>query len=394
MGSGPRRLITGLPGPAWVKPFLFRRHRFPLTGLGPGVRLILHGSGIHPSLPDAEVEATFAASALTWVETKRYGRVRLGACNHEAGRLAHALPPALRRLALTREVDRFLFEARREPEALLQTGRDHPLPSDAEGAAPRFVVRAEYTEPGLQESGMGRVETQRVLGQALGATAQVDLHDPEIRVRAWIARDRVVVGLQMWKHDAAGYQDRAPKNRPYFSPVSGQPALMRAVVNLARVPAGGLVYDPLSGTGGILLEGALAGLQVAGSDNDPGMVQGTRENLQRHGIEPAALFLADVREAPQRFLLVTGRAHPDAVVTDLPYGQSSPTRGAEPVEVAHWTLASAARLLPPGHRLVIGTPDPDWLAPAPGLGFSEEKHFDVRVHKSLTRSYYVLRRSQ
>lgn len=359
------------------------------------MHLLLHASGFHPSLPRAELEAAFAACGLDWVETQRLGRVHAGLCTARAGPLEPALAQALDRLALTREADRFLFEADRGPEALLQSGRENPLPANPETGRPtRFVVRAEYTEPGLQGTGPGRAESERALGQALGATAQVDLHNPEAVVRAWIARDRVWVGVRLWAHDPAGYQARAPKNRPYFSPVSGQPALMRAAVNLARVAPGGLVYDPLAGTGGILLEAGLSGLNIAGSDNDPGMVQGTRENLQSHQIEPAALFLADVREAPERFLLVTGRPQADAIVTDLPYGQSSPTAGVAPEEVAHWALASAARLLPAGRRLVIGTPEAAWLSPAPGLGFVEENHFDVRVHKSLTRSYYVLRRSE
>lgn len=340
----------------------------------------------------AELAAVLQASGFGLQVGRQAGRVIVADVEQTGGR--GMLGPALKRLALTHEISLFLFEAPRDAQSLEEAAQAYSLQDGGEGKEPvRFAVRAEYTQPGHRE-GLGRMETERLLGQALSGPAQVDLKNPQQVVRAWIGREEIWVGKRLWRVDGTGFQARAPKNRPFFSPVSGHPALMRAVANLAGVPVGSLVYDPLTGTGGILLEAGLAGLSVVGSDQDPAMVQGTRENLQRFGVEPQALFVADVRDAPDRFLLTTGRTHADAVVTDLPYGQASTTVGAWPEEVAEWTLRSAARLLPAGGRLVIGTPQDPWLAPAAGLGFEPEFSFAVRIHKSLTRSYHVLRRGE
>lgn len=134
-------------------------------------------------------------------------------------------------------------------------------------------------------------------------------------------------------------------------------------------------------------------MRVAGSDNDPTMIQGARTNLHKFGLNDPTLFLCDIREAPERFLLATGRPHPDGIATDLPYGQSSSTGGTPPVEVAQWTLQAAAVLLAPGRRLVIGTPQLDWLHGAETHGLIQEARYDVRVHKNLTRSYVVYQRA-
>lgn len=355
------------------------------------MRLLAHLSGAHPTLPVAELESVLNASGHALHVTDHAGRVVR--FDVQASKGPGTVRAAIGRLALTREVTAFLFEAARDASSLEEAAKMHPLQGPGGDEEPvRFAVRAQYTQPGLQGDRLGRLETERLLGQALAGPAHVDLKDPRFVVRAWIGEDRVWVGRLLWRSDAAGYEKRAPKNRPYFSPVSGHPALMRAVANLAGVAAGGLVYDPLAGTGGILLEAGLAGLNVVGSDQDPAMVQGTRENLQRFGVTPQALFVADVRDAPDRFLLATGLTRADAVVTDLPYGQASTTAGALPQDVAQWTLTTASRLLAPGGRLVIGSPQDAWLSSANELGFRPERSFAVRIHKSLTRSYHVFRR--
>jgi tRNA (guanine10-N2)-dimethyltransferase len=371
---------------------IFRRHRFPLPGLEVIVQWLLHLSGAHPQLPQAEAEAAFASCGLP-VRLETIGPRLLQATLLGAGEEAEqALRRALDRLGFTHEANRSLFVCAREQEALLEAARAHPEGvQDRDGQVLRFMVRAEYPAAAPAQ-GLGRQSTARVLGQAWSPPGIVDLEHPERVIRAWITESQVLVGEQAWQIDRAGFQARAPKNRPYFSPVSGHPVLMRAIANLARVPPGGLVYDPLVGTGGILLEAGLAGMRIVGSDSDPGMVQGARENLQRYGLDDHTLFLCDVREAAERFLLSTGRPHADGIVTDLPYGQSSTTAGADPAEVAHWTLQAASRLLPTGARLVIGTPQSQWLHGSGALGFMAEAQFDVRVHKSLTRSYFVLRR--
>ncbi len=90
------------------------------------------------------------------------------------------------------------------------------------------------------------------------------------------------------------------------------PRLARALVNISLVCPGERLLDPFSGTGGILLEASLVGAHATGSDIDPCMVSGSREN-----VPGADLVRADTGALPFRDASI------DAVVTDLPYGQSS-----------------------------------------------------------------------
>ncbi len=51
----------------------------------------------------------------------------------------------------------------------------------------------------------------------------------------------------------ARLEARKVTHRPFSLPISLHPKLARALVNLARVPMGGVLLDPFCGTGGILL---------------------------------------------------------------------------------------------------------------------------------------------
>ena len=103
--------------------------------------------------------------------------------------------------------------------------------------------------------------------------------------------------------------------RPFFRPVSLEPRLARAAVNIAAGINDGYVIDPMCGTGGILIESAITGRRTLGIDFDPVMVDGTKQNLQWAGVE------AEVkRDDATRFELPNDIA---AIVVDPPYGRNS-----------------------------------------------------------------------
>jgi tRNA (guanine10-N2)-dimethyltransferase len=148
------------------------------------------------------------------------------------------------------------------------------------------------------------------------------------------------------------------------------------VVNLSLVRAGGNLYDPFCGTGGILGEAALVGAVPLGSDADPAMVAGCHLNF------PAIpVFSADATGLP----LKTGIL--DAVVTDLPYGQSSWIRDRSLDLLYPRALGEIHRVLRPGRRAVVVTNRE--------IGELGEPFFRVlrvhrqRVHRSLTRRITV-----
>jgi tRNA (guanine10-N2)-dimethyltransferase len=155
------------------------------------------------------------------------------------------------------------------------------------------------------------------------------------------------------------------------------------MVNLARTPSGGTVTDPFCGTGGILIEAALLGYAAMGSDIDPRMVGGSRQNLEEMGLD-AKLAQADVADFPKAL----GGPF-DSVVTDPPYGRSTSTAGEALPAILEKLYTAASRALPPGGRLVVCLPDADSV-PDEATGLSLESIHPLRVHRSLTRHITVL----
>lgn len=353
------------------------------------MRLLVLLSGDHPNLPEAEFRSVLDADGYVWHEVERHGRLLVGdlARRGRQDPVGGEVRETVSRLAMTHEVVRHHVTADRTAEALTVAAGSFPLDGAGTGS---FAVRAERA-PGTERSaGPGRKEVEETLGGLWAESLQVDLIDPDRLVRCWLLPDRVLIGEVLWQNDRSRYEARAIRHRPFFSPISGHPRWMRAIVNLAAGSPPAVVYDPLCGTGGILLEAALAGHHVVGSDIDPRMVEGTRQNLEHAQQEGLALFEADVREAPAGFRRATGSSEPDAIVTDLPYGQSASTKKEGTLQVAQWTLAAIAALLPLHHRAVIGVADETWLQDLPP-GLVVESTYALRVHKSLTRTYAVLR---
>ena len=74
--------------------------------------------------------------------------------------------------------------------------------------------------------------------------------------------------------------ERRAGERPFFKPVSLDPMLARLAVNLATGPLDrGPVVDPMTGTGGFLIEASLSGRPSVGIDIHSEMVQGAQANL-------------------------------------------------------------------------------------------------------------------
>ncbi len=79
------------------------------------------------------------------------------------------------------------------------------------------------------------------------------------------------------------WQERTGPMRPFFKPVSLDPRIARAMVNLAHPHPPDrrlMLVDPFCGTGGVLIEAALLGVGAIGSDLDEEMVSGTERNLE------------------------------------------------------------------------------------------------------------------
>jgi tRNA (guanine10-N2)-dimethyltransferase len=147
-------------------------------------------------------------------------------------------------------------------------------------------------------------------------------------------------------------------------------------LSLAR--AGDKLLDPFCGTGGILIEADLLGIRATGSDFDPMMIDGSRQN-----VTISDLLLADATCLPFAHQSL------DAVVTDFPYGQSVCIKKTD--TMAHLytdSLDEIHRVLKSGHRAVVVTHQD--ISEIASAHMTVLQHHEQRVHKSLTRRVLVL----
>jgi len=81
--------------------------------------------------------------------------------------------------------------------------------------------------------------------------------------------------------DVDGFTER-DMGRPYVDIDMGTlpPKLARMMVNFSQVKSGGIVWDPFCGSGTVLLEALMAGINVLGSDIDEKAIQYTEGNIK------------------------------------------------------------------------------------------------------------------
>jgi tRNA (guanine10-N2)-dimethyltransferase len=229
------------------------------------------------------------------------------------------------------------------------------------------------------------VDSQKIVRVLAGIYAQgrkVVLDDPDVEIRALIADKKVYVGVKKSVVDRTQFEKRKIQNRPFFSPITLHPRLARALVNLSAVGKNQVLLDPFCGTGGILLEAGLIDIKVIGSDIEDKMIKGSKETLDFYGVKNYDLFCTDVGELNKLVNKV------DAVVTDLPYGKATTTKGEEISQLYKRAFENIYKVLNKEGRAVVGLSNKDMIS----LG---EKYFSVlevhkcRVHRSLTRYFVV-----
>lgn len=231
-----------------------------------------------------------------------------------------------------------------------------------------------------------RLGAERELGSIVAEKCPIDLENPDNEFRVIESEGSYFLGSLIASVDRKRIDSRQAKNRTYFSPVSLSPRYARAFLNICGVSTGKLVLDPFCGTGGILIEAALLGATIAGSDIDPEMVAGTRANLQQAipGRE-WDLHTIDVGQIRKLGMF-------DAVVTDPPYGRSSFKNSEELSALYSRALRSILDVLVVGGMIGIVVPDASLLPELPGL--EKTMQLQNRVHGSLVRNYIVMKKRE
>ncbi|MCK4491900.1 MAG: methyltransferase, partial [Candidatus Altiarchaeales archaeon] len=225
-------------------------------------------------------------------------------------------------------------------------------------------------------------KVEEILGAGIKKRGmEVNLGNPGVEIICLqIEAGKYAVGIDVpLKRD---FNQRRPHMRPYFHPTSLHPKMARLAVNLAKVKKGDVVLDPFCGTGGILIEAGLMGLEVKGLDIDGRMVDGCRRNLGFYGLS------GEIEERDALSLDEEGEV--DAIVTDLPYGRGSFLTERNLTEFYGRFMKSAGAILKEGSYMVLIAPD-DLSSEI--SEFEITGRFPWYVHKSLTRRIYVLRKN-
>jgi tRNA (guanine10-N2)-dimethyltransferase len=232
-----------------------------------------------------------------------------------------------------------------------------------------------------------KINLEKIIGKIIldkTTKTKVNLKQPDKTFVGILTSRKFLFGLKIAEISSKPFNERRPKKRPFFHPSAMSAKLARCMVNIAQPKVGELVFDPLCGTGSMLIEAALIGCKVLGLDIQRNMVKGTIQNLEHFRIQPYGMVIADALKFPIRKV--------DCVVTDPPYGKSSTTMKRSTIKIIKKVLMGLHSMY--GLKTVcISAPNTLNIGNfSETLGYKHiESHF-VYVHKSLTREIAVFRR--
>jgi tRNA (guanine10-N2)-dimethyltransferase len=279
-------------------------------------------------------------------------------------------------LAFTKEIHEVLYTAKLE--LLTPSLNDFSWSLHVESP---FVVRTR----GERKTGNAPVEEKELAGfiwrslEQSGKEPSVSLDAPKTEVHLFYIKDYFLCAKLLWRNDDHFFARRAHL-RPRNHPTSLNPKLARAMVNLAGKPSDiKTMLDPFCGSGGILLEGALASREMTGTDIDAQQIARAEENLAAY--DRAATL--SVHDAMRCDLL--GKF--DAIVTDLPLGRSAKLEHAEETFRAFFEAASRIT-----DRIVVACDASFRLETLFQKQWRPRAAFDWYVHKGLTKRVFVLQR--
>jgi tRNA (guanine10-N2)-dimethyltransferase len=320
------------------------------------MRLLFELSGENPTLPFAELAC--AGNVLD-------SRLQVAVAEVRD-------PNDTRRLAMTQVVSEYLGEC----EPTLPAFR-HLLKDLAIETRQSFAGRAKKVHGGCHERNTcSQREFERLIGTMI--SGPVSLDNPATEYRAILSEDRCYFGRVLFTVDRGAFDLRNPGKRDFFHPGVMMPRMARTLINLTCAQEGDSLLDPFCGTGGILIEGEMIGLRTLGSDFDPMMISGSRQN-----VTSSELMLADAAHLP------FGNQSLDAVVTDFPYGQSVCIKKTDTMDNLYAdALDEIRRVLKTGQFAVVVTHRD--ISAIASHHMTVLQHHEQRVHKSLTRRVLVL----
>lgn len=338
-------------------------------------RLFFLLSGEHDNLPSSELEAILKAEDYGYTVLEKLDQtLRLEA---DLG----CVEAVKRRAALTRICGLELFSCNAEQTRIIKAARAVDLGEFLRNGE-SFAIRVKRVKN--HASKINKMALESKLGEiVLNRTkTRVNLGNPDKTFMGVLTNGKFIFGVRLAEIPPKPFMQRRPKTKPFFHPSAMPAKLARSMVNLAKPRTGELVFDPFCGTGGMLVEAALIGCQVLGSDIKKKMAHGTVLNLRHFDIDAEGVIVADARSLPV--------SRVDCVVTDPPYGRSATTLKRGTRQIVEDALRSVDGLLTEGKRVCIAAPETlNIKSIGTVLGYRHLESHLVYVHRSLTREIAV-----
>lgn len=211
-----------------------------------------------------------------------------------------------------------------------------------------------------------RQQIAKEAGAAVPGTA--DIHQPNIIYAIFPVEKGWIFG-ELAENEPVWMQHEA-KPHQYSTALSTRMA--RSIVNIAvPFPSGIRAIDPCCGIGTVLIEAASMGIDITGSDNNPKVMKGLRENLKFFGIEnkPA---LRDMRKVKECY---------NTAIIDMPYNLCSVLTKSE-----KHSMMQAARNFTETLVLISIEPMQEIIEDA---GFTITDRCQVHKNKIFSREIYV-----
>ena len=205
----------------------------------------------------------------------------------------------------------------------------------------------------------------------------VNLADPEFSYSVFYLKKgdgfEVFFCEEVFSNKDSGFFRRSHL-RKWNHPTGSDPRISKAMINLSSKKS---FFDPFCGAGGLLIEGGLLGLKVSGCDISKAMVGRALENLSS--------FELDVKVGVCDALKLEGQF--EAIVTDLPFGKNSTTKGLSISELYKKFLFRAKDLT---DVLVLGFENESLKEEFFSDYWFVKRRLSYYVHKSMTRTILLL----
>lgn len=332
------------------------------------MKLLLELSKEHKTLPTDEALSCLRAEGIEYHVTESNKNALVIKSDVDC----ESISGIAKRLSLTFTIDELLFSCPNSIDKIKKSAVENKI--DKKGS-----ISIKYRN---RSNSINSQQIVKTLAEVYTKNRTVNLTKPDLEVRVLITDTKVYVGLKIAEVDRSQFDKRRVQYRPFFSPISLHPKLARALVNLSNIKKNETLLDPFCGTGGILLEAGLIGAKVIGTDIEEKMIDGCKKTLDVYRIKKYELFCSDVGSIHKYI------ANIDAIVTDLPYGKSTTTKGENLNQLYDRAFISTSNVLKKEKIAVVGLSDKDMIT----IG---EKHFSLlkkhefRVHGSLTRYFAV-----